>query len=87
MPSNKAKKVECFIKNLDAVGDGFYDEFQKECPNFNLSKSKSHDSLTPPDPGLIRTAEFFSDDENTIDWDAPVRRNLSENRSTFSLKH
>ena len=42
--------------------------------SFDLSESdnESEGSFTPPDPGLVRTANESSDEEFVIDWEAPI---------------
>ena len=36
------------------------------------SESDSDCPFQPPDPGFLRTAEISSDDDEILDWDAPV---------------
>ena len=42
--------------------------------SFDLSESdkESEGSFTPPDPGLVRTADESSDEEFLVDWEAPI---------------
>ena len=41
------------------------------------SESDSYCAFQPLDPGILRTAEISSDDDEILDWDARFLRNLS----------
>ena len=47
-------------------------KFEVGYQNYVHSESDSDCPFQPPDPGFLRTAEISSDDDEILDWDAPV---------------